>query len=80
MPKKSGKYYERMNIIAGLVNNKSIAPMVFNGSCNSGVFNSWVENFLIKELIPGQFVVMDNAAFHKSIKTINLEDILFLMS
>ena len=43
--------------------------MVFNGSCNSEVFNSWVENFLIKELIPGQFVVMDNAAFHKSIKT-----------
>lgn len=24
--KKSGKYYERTNIIAGLVNNKSIAP------------------------------------------------------
>jgi transposase len=33
------------------------------------VFNSWVENFLIKEVVPGQFVVMDNAAFHKSIKT-----------
>jgi transposase len=42
---------------------------VFNGSCNTSVFNSWVESFLIKELIPGQFVVMDNAAFHKSIKT-----------
>ena len=67
--KKSGKYYERTNIIAGLVNNKSIAPMVFNGSCNSEVFNSWIESFLIKELIPGQFVVMDNAAFHKSQKT-----------
>ena len=67
--KKSGKYYERTNIIAGLVNNKSIAPMVFNGSCNSNVFNSWVEHFLIKELKPGQFVVMDNAAFHRSQKT-----------
>ena len=43
--------------------------MVFNGSCNSEVFNSWIESFLIKELIPGQFVVMDNAAFHKSQKT-----------
>ena len=67
--KRSGKYYERTNIIAGLVNNKSISPMVFNGSCNTEVFNSWVENFLIKELIPGQFVVMDNASFHKSQKT-----------
>lgn len=67
--KKSGKYYERTNIIAGLVNNKSIAPMVFNGSCNTNTFNTWVEHFLIKELKPGQYVVMDNAAFHKSQKT-----------
>ena len=67
--KKSGKHYERTNIIAGLVNNKSIAPMVFNGSCNTELFNSWVEQFLIKELEPGQYVVMDNASFHKSKKT-----------
>jgi len=67
--KKSEKYYERTNIIAGYVNKESIAPMVFNGSCNTKLFESWVESFLIKELKPGQFVVMDNAAFHKSQKT-----------
>ncbi len=38
--KKSGKYYERTNIIAGYVNKKSIAPMVFNGSCDTELFNS----------------------------------------
>lgn len=70
--KKSGKYYQRTNIIAGLVNNKSIAPMVFNGSCNTITFNAWVEHFLIKELKAGQYVVMDNASFHKSQKTIEL--------
>ena len=43
--------------------------MVFNGSCNSNVFNNWVEHFLIKELKPGQVVIMDNASFHKSQKT-----------
>ncbi len=69
LAKKSGKYYQRTNIIAGYVNKKAIAPMVFNGSCNTDVFNSWVENFLIKELKPGQNVVMDNAAFHKSQRT-----------
>ncbi len=67
--KRSGKYYQRTNIIAGLVNNKSIAPMVFNSSCNTKLFEAWVEKFLIKELKPGQFVVMDNASFHKSEKT-----------
>lgn len=70
--KKSGKYYERTNIIAGLVINKSIAPMVFNGSCNTNLFETWVEQFLIKELKPGQYVVMDNASFHKSQKTKDL--------
>lgn len=70
--KKSGKYYERTNIIAGYVNNKSIAPMVFNGSCNTKLFETWVEKFLIKELKPGQVVVMDNAAFHRSQKTKDL--------
>jgi transposase len=67
--KKSGKYYQRTNIIAGLNFNKPLAPMVFNGACNTEVFNNWVEQFLIKELKVGQFVVMDNAAFHKSQKT-----------
>lgn len=67
--KRSGKYYERTNIIAGLVNNKSIAPFVFNGSCNKKLFENWVEQFLVKELKAGQIVVMDNAAFHKSQKT-----------
>ena len=55
--------------IAGYVNKQSIAPLVFNGSCNTKLFEAWVEQFLIKELKPGQFVVMDNASFHKSQKT-----------
>ena len=43
--------------------------MVFNCSCNTELLNNWVEKFLIKELKSGQFVVMDNASFHKSQKT-----------
>jgi transposase len=58
-----------VSIISGLVANKAIAPMVFNGSCDTELFNKWVEHFLIKELKSGQVVVMDNAAFHKSGKT-----------
>ncbi len=46
--------------------------MVFHGPCNTNVFNTWVEQFLIKELKPGQVVIMDNASFHKSLKTIEL--------
>jgi len=66
--KKSGKYYERTNIVAGYVNKKAVAPLVFNGSCNTNLFETWVEKCLVKELVPGQFVILDNAAFHKSQK------------
>ena len=65
LAKKSGKYYERTNIIAGLSRSKAIAPMVFNGTCNTELFENWVEHFLIKELRPKQVVIMDKASFHK---------------
>ena len=45
--------------------------MIFNGTCNAKLFESWVEQFLIKELKKGQMVIMviiDNASFHKSKK------------
>lgn len=67
--KKSGKYYQRTNIIAGYVGKKCIAPFTFNGKCNSELFNKWIEEVLIKDLKPGQVVIMDNATFHKSERT-----------
>lgn len=67
---KSGKYYQRTNIIAGLVGGKKlIAPFVFNGTCNIELFDSWVERFLTRELKKEQVVILDNAAFHKSKRT-----------
>jgi transposase len=55
--------------VAGLVNKKILAPMVFKGTCTTLFFEAWVEQFLIPELIPGQIVVLDNATFHKSNRT-----------
>jgi transposase len=43
--------------------------MVFNVSCNTKLFETWLEQFLIKELKPAQVMIMDNAAFHRSQKT-----------
>ncbi|WP_342638413.1 transposase [Orientia tsutsugamushi] len=43
--------------------------MIFNDACNTRLFEAWVQQVLINELKPAQFVVIDNAAFHKSKKT-----------
>ena len=42
---------------------------MFNRSCNTQLFEAWVAQFLIKELKPGQVVIIDNASFHKSQRT-----------
>lgn len=65
----SGKRYARESFVAGKVAKKVIAPMCFNGTCNTEVFNTWVEQCLLPELKSGQVVILDNATFHKSLKT-----------
>jgi transposase len=65
----SGKRFDRESFIAGKVGGKIIAPMCFKGTCNTELFNVWIEQVLTPELKPGQVVIMDNATFHKSHKT-----------
>jgi putative transposase len=59
-------------MIAGLCQNKIIAPLVFEGTCDSITFETYVKDFLIKELKPKQVVVMDNINFHKRVEIENL--------
>jgi transposase len=65
----SGRRYARESFIAGLIGNKVIAPLCYTGTCDSGLFNFWLENFLLPTLEPGHTIIMDNAAFHKSEQT-----------
>lgn len=65
----SGKRYARESFIAGLANNKVVAPLCYTGTCDTILFNFWLENFLLPELGPGYTIIMDNAAFHKSEQT-----------
>lgn len=43
--------------------------MFFKGTCNTNVFNTCIKKVLLPELRPGQIVVLDNASFHKSVRT-----------
>ena len=65
----SGKRYARESFIAGEINGKIIAPFCYTGTCDSAIFNLWVKDFLLPELIPGTTIVMDNASIHKSDET-----------
>lgn len=69
-----GKKYGRISMIAGWLSWKKeiIAPYVFAGYTDSKRFNGWLKKCLLPELLPGQVVIMDNAAFHKSKLTLEL--------
>jgi len=62
----SGKRFARQSIISGLFNGKFFSPMCFEGTCATRLFNTWLKEMLIPNLIPGQVLILDNASFHKS--------------
>jgi transposase len=62
----SGMRYARESFVAALVNKKIIAPMCYQGTCDTNLFNFWLANFLLPTLGPGYPIIMDNATFHKS--------------
>jgi putative transposase len=53
-------------MIATLCNGNIIAPLIFDGNRNKAVFEAYVKDILVKELKPGQVLIMDNINFHKS--------------
>lgn len=62
---KPGHRQERIRFIAALHQGHLMAPMVFNGHCDTTVFTAWLERFLVPVLKPGQTVILDNARFHQ---------------
>jgi transposase len=64
-----GKKYQRVSMIAAQVGKVVLAPMVFEGTTDSKLFNHWLEKCLVPELRPGQVVIMDNYCIHKTAKT-----------
>jgi transposase len=67
-----GSKRERASCISATCDGRDVAPLVFQGYCNTAVFENYVENILCPALQPGQVVVMDNASFHKSQRTLEL--------
>jgi transposase len=65
----AGKRRERTSIIAASQHNKLVAPLVFQGNCNTEVVDAYFEQVLLPELPPGSVIVLDNARFHHSLTT-----------
>ena len=61
----SGKKYKRTNIVAAKCGNDVIAPMIYDGTTDSILFEQWFEHIFLKVVPNGSFCVLDNATFHR---------------
>jgi transposase len=61
-----GKRQPKINIIAALSSQTLQAPFISEGTMNTDLFNTYLEQYLLPVLKPRQIFIMDNAAFHKS--------------
>lgn len=61
---KRGHRTCRISMIAGWCNRQVVAPMTFQGYCDTRLVETWVNRLLVPALTPGQVVIMDNARFH----------------
>lgn len=69
---KSGQKRPRTSLLAAQIGRNLEAPLLFQGTCNTEVFNTWIEEQLLPLLHEKSLVIMDNAIFHKSQKTKDL--------
>lgn len=63
---KLGHKTQRISMIACLANKVLFSPFMFEGHCNTQVFERYIENIVIPNLKPKQVLIIDNASFHKS--------------
>ena len=61
----SGKKFKRTNFAAGICLGEWVAPIEYEGSMNSTLFEWWFENQLLSEAKPSSVIVLDNATFHR---------------
>ena len=61
----SGKKFKRTNVVAAKCCNNIVAPMIYDGTTDSVLFECWFEQMLLKSVPKHSIFVMDNATFHR---------------
>jgi transposase len=63
--KQSGHRYKRLNIVAGQIDGNVIAPFYYDCSTTAAIFEIWFKEHFCPCLLPGTYIVIDNATFHR---------------
>ena len=63
-----GRRFQRLSLVAGLINGEIIAPMTYKETMTSDFFEAWFKTFLLPTLDRPSVIIMDNARFHRMCK------------
>lgn len=66
----SGRKYRRVGIVAAQMGKEILAPLQYDGTMDSELFEIWFETRLLPSLPEESVIVMDNAAFHRKSRLI----------
>ena len=69
-----GHKYQRTGIVAAQVGKSIIAPLQYDGTMDSTLFEAWCEKHLLLALPKKAVIVMDNASFHRRSKLFSLAE------
>jgi transposase len=69
-----GRKYRRTSIVAAKIGKEILAPMQYDGTMDSSLFEYWFEQSLLPQLRTDTVIVMDNAAFHRKSKLFALAE------
>jgi transposase len=61
----SGKKFKRTNIVAAKCGNDVVAPMIYDGTTDSILFEYWFEHCFLPVIPKDSYCVVDNASFHR---------------
>jgi len=66
--KQRRNYGKNITLLAGLRLDGLCAPFVVEGGVNTAVFETYIAQILVPTLQPGDIVILDNLAVHKSLR------------
>ena len=60
-----GHRTQRVSMVAAWCAGQVLAPVTFEGYCDSALIEAWCAQQLVPTLRPGQVLILDNASFHR---------------
>jgi len=61
----SGRKFKRVGIVAAQMGKSILAPLQYDGTMDSALFEMWFATCLLPSLPENTVIVMDNASFHR---------------